>query len=222
LDETSGALADVPSPSGEANSRSEFAIVVVEGELRSTVDLAPSSYCTSASVRFSLSPEQVAAFASDGDIDVLVENSVDLAPSYYCPSSHALRLDYTTSIDPLDFGMVLLGASRTLGARVRNAGTTDLTVSSIGATHAAFTAGATTLRIAPGASQQVDVTFRPTVAGQAQVLRRQRRPGQPVFDVDLASGQTLRSACRRHRSGSLLSGEHGVQTLEPHSGGSPP
>jgi len=212
---------------GQQYNRNESALVTVEGELRATLDLTlDNDSCASASARFSLSPDQITQFAADGDIDVLVENSPDLEPRF-CSASHLLRLDYTTRIDPLDFGTVLVGGSRTLGARVWNRGTVELNVASIAATDPAFSTIASTLRIAPGASQQFEVTFRPTGAGPAHATLRLASddPDEPVTEIDLAAiaaPPPVVSVTPSSLSAALLAGETEVQTLEIRNlGGSP-
>ena len=78
--------------------------------------------------------------------------------------------DLTVSIGSLDFGTVDLGEPRVLPIEVSNSGNTDLLISGLEITEAAFRVSphATTespIRLAPGEQTELEVTFLPLVSG---------------------------------------------------------
>jgi photosystem II stability/assembly factor-like uncharacterized protein len=61
-----------------------------------------------------------------------------------------------------DFGGVAIGASATTTVVVTNGGTATLTISSIQSNSSVYTVGSSSASIAPGASQSIPITFKPT------------------------------------------------------------
>ena len=74
----------------------------------------------------------------------------------------------TVAPNPVAFGDVIVGASDSTAVTITNNGTSDLTVTAVTSSNAAFTVDVTTpFTIAPGATDSLEVTFTPTAVGAA-------------------------------------------------------
>jgi photosystem II stability/assembly factor-like uncharacterized protein len=69
---------------------------------------------------------------------------------------------FSVSPASYDFGGVAIGASATTTVVVTNSGTATLTISSISSTNSVYTVGSSSASIAPGGSQAISITFKPT------------------------------------------------------------
>jgi hypothetical protein len=90
------------------------------------------------------------------------------------------------SPDPLDFGKVRTGTTKSLSVTVRNVGVGGAELFSIQATGAGFATTVSTLGpIAEGAAVQVPVTYAPTIVGaqQGRLSFQFRQPGSALSDI---------------------------------------
>jgi len=121
--------------------------------------------CTSGRATFPISAAVFAAVVADGVAQVVVQNSADV--DVFCSENrHTVTLRYSAAPDPLAFGDVFLGNCGTRTLQVSNAGTDELVVSDVQGSRSEFTASPTSFTLAPGASQDVVVSFCPAVAGE--------------------------------------------------------
>jgi Abnormal spindle-like microcephaly-assoc'd, ASPM-SPD-2-Hydin len=79
------------------------------------------------------------------------------------------QVQLTPSASALNFGNAVVGSAETQNETLTNAGNTDLTISSIAASGAGFSAagGGSRVELAPGQNTQIAVTFDPTAIGAA-------------------------------------------------------
>jgi subtilisin family serine protease len=148
---------------GDYGDLTESATARAEGTFVGLVG-AVGSDCVPASGSFPVSAALLSALAADGTVGVVVQNSTDVN-DFCSPNRHTVRLRYAGPADMLAFGPVFIGGSQTRNLAVTNAGTDLLSVSSITVDSPDFTVSLSSLSLAPGASQVVEVTFRPSVVG---------------------------------------------------------
>jgi len=176
---------------GDYGNPGETATVVAEGVALGQVG-ATGADCSIAEGHFTVDADDLAAIAQDGTIEIVVQNSPDVRT--FCPDDrHTIRLDYVGSTEQLNFGTVFLGTSRELSLVVENLGSATLEVGPISGDAAEFAPVATTVSVAPGASETITVAFSPTAVDSfAGVLTLPSNdPDTPVIQLDLAGTGAL-------------------------------
>jgi hypothetical protein len=120
-------------------------------------------YCEPTADAFDLGTADMASLAADSRVVVTVSST---SGSIACGSTrHYVRLLYKASIDPLEFGPVIIGASRSLDLTVRNGGTDTLIVDRIATSHPDIAVDRESLSLEPAESETIEVTFNPTSPG---------------------------------------------------------
>jgi hypothetical protein len=124
----------------------------------------------------------------------------------------------------LDYGSVYVGGSSTQTISVTNAGTDTLTVTSVAADHADFSADVSSFTLAVGESRDVSVTYRPSNPGpiSAVLTIESDDPDEPQAVVSLA-GQGLVapdvSITPDSFDESLFTGQTSTRTMTIHNSG---
>ncbi|MGH7725877.1 MAG: choice-of-anchor D domain-containing protein [Candidatus Eiseniibacteriota bacterium] len=150
---------------GDFGDFSETASLYVEGSLLGSVGEVFID-CQPDSGDFHLDAGQLAAYAADGVVHALIQNSPAVDP--FCGTErHRLRLSYHLSADPVAFGVNLLGQCRTMAIELENSGTDVLVVHTIGSNSPDFVPALTNLTLAPRARAMLPVTFCPSATGPA-------------------------------------------------------
>ena len=127
------------------------------------------------------------SLASDGVVDVQVQNSPDVSAG--CSTNrHTVVLRYSGPPDRLAFGSLFIGSSRALVVQVRNRGSAPLVISSITCDRPEFTPSVSSTTIPPRTTMLLTVTFHPTAAqSYAGTLRlASNDPIQPVALMPLS------------------------------------
>src|SRR5258708_8816650 len=103
-------------------------------------------------------------------------------------STIKVQTELTASEAAIDFEDVAVGGVGTQEVALTNSGTSDLTISGISATGAAFSvSGATATRLMPGQSVAVEVNFAPKSTGrQSGQLTISSTDGGPLAVIPLA------------------------------------
>ncbi len=142
--------------------------------------------CVPMSGFFPIGAADLLALATDGVVRVDVQNSYGVDP-YCAVNRHTVRLRYRAAADPIDFGALFVGLSRTLEIEVRNAGTSWLEVSSITSDRPEFVVSPTSLSLAPRASATLAITFTPGAVQSfdGTLTFTSNDPDEPVTTVRL-------------------------------------
>ncbi|GEM_PF-2211077 len=100
--------------------------------------------------------------------DIVLSSNDPITPVHTVPVTLSATGDPVIVVDPLDldFGDPFIGTSRTETVEVVNEGNALLDVTDITSDDDAFTVDITSFTLDPGASQNVEVTFLPDVAGE--------------------------------------------------------
>src|SRR5262249_39312025 len=113
---------------------------------------------------FQVSASDLAGAASDGVVEIAVQNSIAVGP--ICGvNRHTVRLRYNGPINRLDFGGVFVGDTRSLSVILENVGTEVLHLSAISSDRPDFVPPAASISIPPGGAVPLATTFAPTTAG---------------------------------------------------------
>ncbi|MGH7726255.1 MAG: choice-of-anchor D domain-containing protein [Candidatus Eiseniibacteriota bacterium] len=148
---------------GDYGEPTETATLYVEGDL---IGSAGSVFfaCMPDSEDLVLSASTLGAYASDGVVHALVQNSVNVEP--FCGTEeHRVRLTYRGSTSPFALGVHFVGTCHSDSIEIRNPGTDILYVSSITSSHAAFVPGITIATLEPGTSAIIPISFCPATGG---------------------------------------------------------
>ena len=148
---------------GDYNDVGEFATVIVEG-----VNIGHAGEkgfeCTRDSTTFGLTDAQLQQFGADRSVQVTVANSPTV-DAYCLTNSHTVRFRYRDPGDVVDFGLRFLGTCRSETLEVKNPGTDTLIVNSIVSSSPRFVVSVPNLRLGPGASALLGLTFCPIATG---------------------------------------------------------
>jgi subtilisin family serine protease len=150
---------------GDFSAPGETATLIVEG---TTLGMAGQrgSDCTADSTDFALTDSQLAEWGADRRVQVTVVNSPTVDP--FCViNRHTVHFRYRDPGDQLAFGLRLIGTCRSETLEVSNPGTDTLVVAAAASGSPAFVLDTSELRLGPGASARVGVTFCPAAAGAA-------------------------------------------------------
>ncbi len=148
---------------GDFGSSNEFGFVTIDGFFlhlfgQNALDCVPQSDTFEIPLLF------LDVYGSDGVIDFGVDNSSSVGA--FCPrNNHSLRLEYPTEVEPRDFGTVFIDSYPELSFVIVNDGTTPLSVTSISSDAPVFVLSHSSLTLAPGQSQQIDMIFAPPTTG---------------------------------------------------------
>ncbi len=147
---------------GDFGNAFEGATVFAEGEVVGGIQETGTD-CIPVTREFEVDGDRLADWTADGLVTVEVQNSGIVDP--FCAiNSHTVRLRYTGTLDDLEFGEVLVGATRTLEFTVENPGTATLDVFSIVTDLPGVTASPESLVLPPGQAAPVELTFAPAEA----------------------------------------------------------
>ncbi|HKQ98341.1 MAG TPA: choice-of-anchor D domain-containing protein [Candidatus Polarisedimenticolia bacterium] len=149
--------------------------------------------CAAATGTFTLTAAQLAAFAADGVLNATVTNTVNVNPTCSV-NRHAIRLDYETSAERLEFGTPFTGVVVTRQITARNVGTRPLSIVSIAADRPEYTATPASVTLPPGATAPITVRFAPTAPGDASgsLSLTSDDPINPVLQIPLV-GASVRA-----------------------------
>ncbi len=127
-------------------------------------------------------------FGGDYTANILVNNNDPLNPVVTASASlHVTGApDIVVPTDPLHYGPVFVGGTKSFTLTVENDGTDMLAVSSIVSSHADFSVDVSAFNLAPTTSQDVVVTYSPTtVAPHAGTLTiNSDDPDEPVIVIN--------------------------------------
>ncbi len=171
---------------GDYGVSTETATVIAEGQVLGSVG-GVGTDCTPAEETFPLSTHHLAALAADGVVNVDVQNAA--AVDAFCsPNRHTVRLVCDYPADPLDFGTIFGGSSKTLPIRVGNPGAELLDVASIASDIQEFSVSPTALTLAPGSFETVSATFLPLSGGtfNGTLTFASNDPDEPLVTIALA------------------------------------
>jgi subtilisin family serine protease/DNA-binding beta-propeller fold protein YncE len=179
---TSGALA--VTVEGDYSSAIEQGTIRMEGSLIGSIG-GVGTDCVATSGTFGVSAAVLSAAASDGAIEVEVQNTPSVASS--CPiNRHRLRLTYRSAdLNPgLDFGEMDVGQERVIPLVARNEGGRTLEVTGISVTGAGFSVAPPSMSLPPGATGVLSVRFAAGAPGEADGALR-----LATNDPDVASAE---------------------------------
>lgn len=145
---------------GDFGNFTETAALTAEGIPIGTAG-ASGTDCSPARATFDVSPADLAAFAADGTIDLVVRNSPDVDAGCVI-NTHTLSLTYRSIGDHLEFGDRFVGSSGFLTLLVENRGTDTLHVTGVSSDAGAFVVSPASFTLEPGRFETVRVTFAPT------------------------------------------------------------
>ena len=122
--------------------------------------------------------------------DVVFATNDPLLPSHPVPATlHVTGLpDIAVYPGSLEFGTIFLGYENTLSVTVRNVGANLLQIASVSVDPPVFTTAATSFDLAPDASMEVVVEFRPVADGPSEgtLTFESNDPDQPQISIPLS------------------------------------
>jgi len=148
---------------GDFGQSPETADISLDGSLLGTLGNSGQD-CLSLSGSFPVDAALLATAAAGGAVQFEVRNTGAVA-ALCGVNTHAVRLSYRTAAASLDFGDLFTGLSRTIVLGIENRGTDVLDVSSIASDLPDFRASEPSMRLAPGTSRSIAVTFTPSADG---------------------------------------------------------
>ncbi len=204
----------------------ETATITVEGMRLGDVGGNVGTDCAPASGTFTIASVDLERLVADGVVNAEVQNSgaVDL---FCAENSHTVRLRYRSSADEMDFGALFVGLCRSRTLEVSNTGTDVLTVSELTSDHPDVTVQGAGFALAPGASQEVVLTFCPTTPGllTAALTVRTNDPDEAELSVALRGEGLVPpeiAFAPQVMNEDLVAGETSTRILQiANSGGSP-
>ncbi len=169
---------------GDYNSSFEYADIYIEGDLIGTINPSVNGPTTDS---FTIPEIDLNNYLNDGICVVTVDNSPDVDPGYG-NDLHTVQLKFLSTLgDSLDFGQVFIGDSSASGILVINDGTDVLFVYNIYSDNSDYTVDTTSFSLAPEESQEVLVTFTPSIPGQitGTLTITSNDPDEPIVMVAL-------------------------------------
>ncbi|MBI4161821.1 MAG: choice-of-anchor D domain-containing protein [Acidobacteria bacterium] len=124
--------------------------------------------------------------ASDGEVQVTVQNSPEVDATTCSVNRHTVQLTYRPRLESLDFGAVPVGGSANRLILAMNRGVAPLVISSIRTDRPEFTVIPTSMTLQPGESRSISVTFRPASAGPvAATLILENNSDTPTVQIPM-------------------------------------